>query len=58
MFECDTKPEWTSNTSTYKPCKHKNGWYDNIKFLCFNIPVYFCIDCETAIYGKELKMMK
>jgi len=46
----------TATTSTYKPCKHENGWYFSVKFWIFRARLFWCDDCNEAIPIKELKI--
>ena len=51
--------ENTATTFTAsKPCRHRNGWYGVVPFLCFERAIFLCSDCGKILYGKELRAFR
>lgn len=45
--------QW-SFTSTYRPCKHANGWFDVVKLWPRSVRVFACTDCERIVLATEV----
>lgn len=53
------KYKLVSYTATYtESCTHNNGWYDTIRVWWSGTRVFYCTDCKSAIYEKELKQLQ
>jgi len=52
---CGDKMATTATVSLRPICRHGNGWFATIRFWIFRKRVFFCTDCEQAIYVSELK---
>lgn len=38
-----------NHISTYRPCKHLNGWYGSIRILGFLVRLFWCEDCHKIL---------